>query len=91
MLLDGAMAWLGAGLVRWGGSQRHARPGSPMSSPRARRTSHPNGLEKRSRRKEVSFKNPRPRHLFLDKGNRSRVRTYLPSFPFPKLAPVSFS
>lgn len=36
MLLDGAMAWLGAGLVRWGGSQRHAHPGSPMSSPRAR-------------------------------------------------------
>ena len=69
MLLDGAMARLGAGLVRWGGKALAAAVSHEPAHLASRgRTVRREG----SRRRRSLVKILRTRHLFLDVCNRNR-------------------
>lgn len=77
MLLDGAMARLGAGLVRWGGKALAAAVSHEPAHLASR------GRREKARRRRSRVKIPRTRHLFLEVGNRNRsfLPLCLPSFP----------
>ena len=77
MLLDGAMARLGAGLVRWGGKALAAAVSHEPAHLASR------GRREKARRRKSRVKIPRTRHLFLEVGNRNRsfLPLCLPSFP----------